>query len=301
MTIGDDFHMSTARPLHASLRPAYNQLRDRPSRTWSLIMTFYGDAVIPRGGSLWLGTLLNLFEEFGIGAGVVRTSMSRLASDGWLERTRVGRNSFYRLTARGRETFRTASQHIYHPSVPAWDGKFRLILTDRVPDRDEQHAVLQSQGFGSPTPGVWIAPSVQGTPPRVSEGIEFEARLLRPEASQLASLAWGLSQVAKSYQNFLKTFSPLSKALDKVHALNPVDATKGRLLLIHEYRRVVLRDPILPQELLPADWPGDSARALCRRIYPKLVALSEPWLNEHGLCEDGRLPAATRDLYDRFR
>jgi phenylacetic acid degradation operon negative regulatory protein len=32
-----------------------------------------------------------------------------------------------------------------------------------------------------------------------------------------------------------------------------------RTLLIHAYRRVLLRDPLLPAALLPLDWPGAAA------------------------------------------
>jgi phenylacetic acid degradation operon negative regulatory protein len=70
----------------------------RPLRAWSLIVTIYGDAVVPRGGSLWLGSLLDMMAAFGIGGGVVRTAMSRLAKDGWIERQRIGRQSYYRLS-----------------------------------------------------------------------------------------------------------------------------------------------------------------------------------------------------------
>ena len=40
-----------------------------------------------------------------------------------------------------------------------------------------------------------------------------------------------------------------------------------RTLLIHAYRRVLLRDPLLPAALLPLDWPGAAAYALCRDFY----------------------------------
>jgi phenylacetic acid degradation operon negative regulatory protein len=40
-----------------------------------------------------------------------------------------------------------------------------------------------------------------------------------------------------------------------------------RTLLIHAYRRVLLRDPLLPPALLPLDWPGAAAYALCRDFY----------------------------------
>ena len=62
------------------------QLKREPSRTGSLVVTVFGDAIVPRGGSVWLGTLLAFFETLDIGSGVVRTAMSRLAADGWLER-----------------------------------------------------------------------------------------------------------------------------------------------------------------------------------------------------------------------
>ena len=70
----------------SALDPVLAALRGAPSRTWSLIITLYGDAIVPRGGSVWLGTLLEFFRVLEIGDGVVRTAMSRLAADGWLGR-----------------------------------------------------------------------------------------------------------------------------------------------------------------------------------------------------------------------
>ena len=67
-----------------------DQLKREPSRTGSIVITVFGDAIVPRGGSVWLGTLLEFFGCLDIGSGVVRTAMSRLASDGWLERNKVG-------------------------------------------------------------------------------------------------------------------------------------------------------------------------------------------------------------------
>ena len=62
------------------------QLKREPSRTGSIVITLFGDAIVPRGGSVWLGTLLEFFKTLDIDSGVVRTAMSRLAADGWLER-----------------------------------------------------------------------------------------------------------------------------------------------------------------------------------------------------------------------
>src|SRR5258708_35013586 len=78
-----------------------DQLKREPSRTGSIVITVFGDAIVPRGGSVWLGTLLKFFETLDIDSSVVRTAMSRLTADGWFERIKVGRNSFYRLGGGG--------------------------------------------------------------------------------------------------------------------------------------------------------------------------------------------------------
>src|SRR5438552_5155961 len=90
-------------------------LKREPSRTGSIAITLFGDAIVPRGGSVWLGTLLEFFQTLQIDSGVVRTAMSRLAADGWLERDKIGRNSFYRLAQKGRLTFDAAVTHVYNP------------------------------------------------------------------------------------------------------------------------------------------------------------------------------------------
>ena len=74
----------------------------------------------------------------------------------------------------------------------------------------------------------------------------------------------------------------------------------ARVLLIHHYRRVVLRDPLLPAALLPRDWPGRAARELCGEIYRGLLPASEQWLDHHASNENGPLPAAGKGLYRRF-
>src|SRR5258705_3482124 len=56
------------------------QLKREPSRTGSIVITVFGDAIVPRGGSVWLGTLLEFFKGLDIDSGVVRTAMSRLSA-----------------------------------------------------------------------------------------------------------------------------------------------------------------------------------------------------------------------------
>lgn len=273
--------------------------RAEPSRIWSLVITVFGDAIVPRGGSVWLGTLLALFRALGLEEGAVRTAMSRLTADGWLERTRVGRRSFYELAARGRTTFAEATEHIYNLDPPGWNGRLRLLLPDPEADRDAERSALGRAGFGSLAPTVFVAPAGTEVPAGTTGAISLEAEIAPEDARRLAGRAWPIDRMAGSYRDFIATFRPLSDALPDL-ACGAEDAILARILLVHAYRRINLRDPILPAALLPPDWPGRTARALCAGLYLALLPASECWLDTYGADRHGPLPPAGPDLRSRF-
>jgi phenylacetic acid degradation operon negative regulatory protein len=277
-----------------------DQLKREPSRTGSIVITVFGDAIVPRGGAVWLGTLLEFFKGLDIDSGVVRTAMSRLAADGWLERSKVGRNSFYRLIKKGRQTFDVATTHIYDPPPSDWTGRFELLLIPASEDRDAAREALKNAGFGTPLPGVWVAPSGAPVPEEAASAIRLEVSAEDHSGRRLLSQSWPLDRTADAYIKFMKTFEPLRAWLERRAALSDADAFTARILLIHHYRRVVLRDPLLPTALLPADWPGRAARKLCGQIYRGLLPSSEQWLDRHASNENGPLPKAGAELARRF-
>ena len=276
------------------------QLKREPSRTGSIVITVFGDAIMPRGGSVWLGTLLEFFKTIDIDSSVVRTAMSRLAADGWFEREKVGRNSFYRLVKRERQTFDIATKHIYGAPVSDWTGRFELLLIGNGQDRDTAREALKNAGFGSPLPGVWVAPSGVPIPEQAASAIRLEVSAEDDSGRRLLSESWPLDRTAEAYQKFVKTFEPLRGWIGRRERLSDTDAFTARILLIHHYRRVVLRDPLLPAALLPRDWPGRAARQLCGEIYRGLLPASEQWLDRNGVNETGPLPAAGEELARRF-
>src|ERR1700749_1776408 len=273
-----------------------DELKREPSRTGSIVITVFGDAIVPRGGSVWLGTLLEVFETLDIDASVVRTAMSPLTADGWFEREKVGRNSFYRLVKKGRQTFDIATRHIYDPPPSDWTGRFELLLIGNGEDRDVSREALKNAGFGSPLPGVWVAPSGVPVPQEAAGATRLEVSAEDDSGRRLLSESWPLQRTADAYLKFMKTFEPLRASLARGTELSEADAFTARILLIHYYCRVVLRDPLLPESLLPADWPGRAARELCGEIYRGLPASSEQWLDGHGTNEKGPLPPARKLL-----
>ena len=295
-------NMTTASPTpQAALQRIVGHLKSKPSRTWSVIITFYGDAIVPRGGAVWLGSLLEFFKALDIEEGVVRTAMSRLAADGWIERNRVGRNAFYRLADKGLSTFRAATEHIYYAKAPEWHGRFDLVLHANGAGRDGLRGELEALGYGTALPGLWLAPQGRDLPQILSPAFRLSAECDLETSRRLAAQAWPLAQIGEAYRRFAELFAPLDAALTAKVALAPIDAIMARILLIHEYRRVILRDPILPPALLPDDWPGQAARQLCAGLYQKLLPASERWLDENVVTESGAAPKPAAEFYQRFR
>jgi phenylacetic acid degradation operon negative regulatory protein len=277
-----------------------SQFKREPSRTGSLIITFYGDAILPRGGSVWLGTLLQFLDMLETDGGVVRTAVSRLAADGWLDRDKVGRKSFYKLAKQGRERFEAAVEHVYNPHPSDWSGRFEMLLIGNGADRETARAALTEAGFGNPMPGVWVAPSGVPVPAEAATAIRLNVSADDEMGRRLISDSWSLQRTAESYRDFLKTFAPLQGWIDGAETPAPADAMLARILLIHHYRRVILRDPLLPAALLPPGWPAGEARRFCAGIYQALLPASEKWLDDHGESRSGRLPPPGPDLRRRF-
>ncbi|AOO84019.1 phenylacetic acid degradation operon negative regulatory protein PaaX [Bosea vaviloviae] len=284
----------------ATLDPILDHLRGEPSRTWSIIITIYGDAIVPRGGCVWLGTLLAFFRAMGLSDGLVRTAMSRLATDGWLERIKVGRNSFYRLADKGRDTFRHASEQIYTLHSPPWPGRFDVALFDGGADREGTKAAMETAGFGIASPGLWLAPAGAALPELANGALRFEAGGDLSTNRALAARSWPLDAIAEAYRRFQAAFEPLATGLEGGIRLSDLDALVARILLIHEYRRVVLRDPVLPADILPEDWPGASARSLCAAIYRQVLPSSERWLDQNASNESGEPLPRSSALESRF-
>src|SRR5919201_2473286 len=205
------------------------QLKREPSRTGSIVITVFGDAIVPRGGSVWLGTLLEFFQTLDIDANVVRTAMSRLTADGWFERSKDGRNSFYRLKKEGRQTFETATKHIYDPPPSDWTGRFELLLIGNGEDRDVSREALRNAGFGSPLPGVWVAPSGVPVPEEASRAIRLEVSAEDDSGRRLLSESWPLDRTADAYLKFMATFEPLHGWISNGEDLTDADAFTARV------------------------------------------------------------------------
>ena len=253
-------------------------------KVWSLIVSIFGDAILPRGGAVSALTLKHLTGALGVSDGARRTALSRLAADGWIETARVGRNAFYRLVEEGRETFERASTRIYAPAGANEAGE-RLL------------AVLPggAEGFA-----------------REWGGLALDARTVllddRPEARRAlegadAAFAVGGAHLpnwvreaaaAAQFPTYRAPLDVFRVVRDDVFA-DGGRAMIARTVLVHLWRRQCLRE-----RDLPAGLADTRDRELVARTYRRLLSASEAWLDDNATGPHGPLPA-NPSVWERFR
>jgi phenylacetic acid degradation operon negative regulatory protein len=301
-------------PDAAVTRWVQRTLKADPPRAKSLIVTVWGDSLAPHGGSVWLAGLIRLMAPFGINERLVRTSVFRLSQDGWLRSATHGRMSSYRLTEDGQRRFDDAHLRIYARPADDWNDSWELVLADAV--APAKRATLRREllwsGFGAFGPTVFLRPAQGGrTLPAVLDAPGIAERVLvgaagdmlgrRPLTAAVAT-AWDLTLLAADYRRFLQRFGTVIDHFRATRngAHDPQQCFVVRTLLIHAYRRVLLRDPLLPAALLPLDWPGAAAYALCRDFYRLTHTSAERHLAATLATAHDKFPPADAAFYARF-
>jgi phenylacetic acid degradation operon negative regulatory protein len=285
--------------------------RQRPLRGGSLIVTLFGDSILPRGGTIALGSLIDLAAPFGLNERLVRTATARLAHEGWLRGRRVGKLSEYHLSKNGRARFDEATKRIYSEPDTTWSGRWTLIVVPpmRAAERKEIREELVWRGFGEISANVFAHPELDSQALRsqrdsgglLSKVVAFDASLAGEDAPQrLVELGWDLEDLGLRYQRFVARFAVVQAELKRRRNIEPRDCFLVRTLLIHEYRRLHLRDPLLPAQLLAPNWPGAQAALLCRDIYARVFGPSEAHLSRVASSLAGPLPVADASVLQRF-
>lgn len=292
-----------------------NEFRSRPTlRAGSLITTVFGDAIAPRGGSVWIGSLIRCLAEFGASERLVRTSMFRLTRDGWFDVQQVGRRSYYRLTASGAARFEQATHRIYGEPRQHWDGRWTLALLAGIGGdaKDSARKELGWLGFGALTANIMAHPApddgdLAALLQRLGlsdDLVVVQGRTLAPAQDQalraMAQKSWDLADIDARYGAFIRRFRPVYTAVRKVRAIDPATAFQVRTLLIQEYRKILLRDPLLPSELLPEGWQGTVAYQLCRNLYRSVYQAADEFLGTAMETADGPLPPPEPAFFKRF-
>lgn len=301
--------------MDAQLTPIIEAFQSRqPMRAKSLIITFFGDVVSQHGKTLWLSSVAHALEPLGINDRLVRTSVFRLVKEGWLEVEKIGRKSFYGFSEFGSIEYQRAAKRIYALDNEAWRGGWQILLATAVPEKQREplKRSLNWLGFRQMTTGTFARPGGDDTDLRdVIEEFALEDSVLVMDATsspissrrtlkQTVQDNWALEELAAEYNSLIRQFRPLRAALDKGKTPTDEQAFLARLLLIHDYRRTLLRDTPLPDDLLPSRWPGTTARQMVASLYTDLAAPSVAYIRSSLESEQGHLGAPVAGFNRRF-
>jgi len=283
-------------------------------RAGSLIVSVFGDAVLPRGGTVWIGSLIKVLADFGVNERLVRTSVFRLTRDSWLEVDQVGRRSYYSLSDVGQQKFEQATARIYGDPRQTWTGDWCLVLLAGLDGgmKDTVRKELGWLGFAAISTNVLAHPT-----PDITEmgatlkraGVDrqlvvMQGRTLGKKQDEamrgLVHKSWNLDEIDQRYGAFIAQFRPVFSAVKKSRQPDNCLAFRIRTLLIQEYRSILLRDPLLPADMLPAGWNGTAAYQLCRNLYRIIYAPADKFMTSEFETAEGSLPPPSPEFFDRF-
>ncbi len=260
----------------------------------ALIVTVYGlygrgelaqlppaaSASAPRGdGWLPISLLVRLLAHLDVDDAAVRSAISRLKRRGLLVPSRRDGVAGYGLTDAAAAILAEGDARIFAPTEPRLaDGWLLAVFSVPESERAKRH-VLRTQlgalGFGACAPGVWVAPAHRLELTRASlerHSLAAYVDLWRAEYLAFGDIVehaatwWDLDGVREAYQEFIGV-----NATDRPEPINPAEAFAAWVRVLTAWRRLPYLDPGLPVELLPADWPAPSARAVFNAARDRLA------------------------------
>ncbi|MCW2566037.1 MAG: PaaX domain protein domain [Mycobacterium sp.] len=234
----------------------------------SALFDLYGDHLRTRGGVAPVAALVRLLAPVGIAAPAVRTAISRMVRQGWLRPDRGRGGAAYALTPRAVRRLDDAAARIYRTGDTAWDGRWHLLVVTPPAGRSARTRLANDLGFlgyGTLDGGTWVSPRPAAEADTLLA--DADVRVERFHATHLDGLggdaalvrrAWDLDALAAAYTDFVAELRPV---VEPVRGDDDERAFAARFQLVHAWRAFLFRDPGLPAELLPADWPGTEAAA----------------------------------------
>ncbi|SDD30914.1 transcriptional regulator, PaaX family [Geodermatophilus telluris] len=252
-------------------------------RPRSIVVDLCGDALRHHGGEARTQALVDLLEVFGVGEPTARIVLARMRKEGWFDTRREGRQVVYALSATAWRVLDEGRTRIFERAREPWDGQWRMVIyavpeQDRA-ERERLRRALSWLGFGPLATATWISPherlaEVERALPDTSARLDLLTCRARDRATDLDMVGrcWDLDALGRDYRDLVARLEALPPAAE-LAALPGPEALRLRTGLVSDYRQFPFRDPDLPAELLPGDWPGRRAHEL---VVAAHAALAHP-------------------------
>jgi phenylacetic acid degradation operon negative regulatory protein len=256
----------------------------------SALFDLYGDHLRARDDRAPVAALVRLLAPLGIAPPAVRTAISRMVRQGWLDPVLLPAGRGYALTARAQHRLDDAASRIYRTRDASWDGAWDLLVLEPLTQRSARDRVrsgLSFLGYAQLSDSTWIGPFASPEADQLldTEGAGF-ARFQAFDDAPAARVrdAWDLSDLARSYVEW-RGFA--ARLLDDPASVLPGIAAASedeqsfavRSVLVHEWRKFLFTDPGLPAELLPADWVGHEAATFFAEEAARLLPAASSFVD----------------------
>ena len=239
-------------------------------RVWSVIISFLGDMAQGEGAGISSAALTRVITPLGIKPEAIRVALHRLRKDGWTESERRGRGSVHFLTPHGRAQSALVTPRIYCRTACTTTQWHVLIagtpsgleLLDALSDQSQDSLIRVNRHTG-------LAPGP--APGQMAEMLVLDANVAEvPD--------WLRSQLyPQTLHHGCAALDAALQPLGAPPALDPLRRACLRTLIVHRWRRIVLRHPYLPERFHPEGWAGESCR---QKVFALLDALPQPSLTE---------------------
>ncbi|WP_189229825.1 PaaX family transcriptional regulator [Streptomyces flaveolus] len=254
-------------------------MRDDSLRPQSLMLTFLGDEMLGRDVCVYSGSLIDVFARAGIGEQATRSTLTRMVGRGLLRRQREGRRMYFGVTERAEAVLRDGERRVWHTGAVnrQWDGTWTMLGFSLPESWQRQRHDLRSQltwaGFGPLFNGLWIAPGEVDVSSLVAElGLSAHVKVFRARADAgmdigaMIEETWELPDLSASYEAFVRHWQPCAERTP-----DGDEALVLRLRMQTEWLGLIRRDPRLPVEHLPDDWPAERAEKTFRTVHDRLT------------------------------
>lgn len=252
------------------------------------ILGMFGQYVLPRGGMIWLGSLIRAMAVWGFSEAAARSAILRLKHKGSIESHYVGRRTFYSLTDTGMHGLDIGGFRFSFSLTRAWDGQWTVVIYS-VPEeqrelRDTLRDSLKWWGFGLLAPGTWV--SARPLLPEMEQdwrkmgvwGYIDVFRSVYVGSSDLPAMVARvfpeLPMLAAGYRAYIAQSELVLRRLE-ADRLEDRACFATRLENLWGFYAVASKDPILPPDLLPEDWPRFRAEELSVKIQRVLAEPAE--------------------------
>lgn len=235
-------------------------------RVWSLMTSLFGDLAQGDGDRIEGPVLSSIMAALNVKPEAARVALHRLRNDGWITSEKVGRISHHGLTVKGRAESAAASPRIYSQPDEGLES-WQLVMLDAL------DATLKTVGYIQVQPRIFVGPQGADLP--------TGALVLKGQSTP----DWFIQELTpkallEDYTKLHTTLRALADALPDPETLSPLNIAVLRCLVVHNWRRLVLKHALPPRGLIDADSPNRKchvivADLLARFPRPSLKAIAQ--------------------------